>query len=251
MVSEALAELRNMDVKIGNRTIVDHLSLTLNQGQILGLIGVNGAGKSTAIRSLLGLQPWDSGELLLRGNPCNPRDVKWKNSVAFIPDEPKLYDEMSTWEHLHWIAIGYSIENWEEKAEWLLQQVGLISNKNQSPSKFSKGMKQRLQIAMAQMHDADIIAADEPFLGLDPYAITYISSLFNFLKYQNKSLLITTHELHIAETLCDHFLILRDGKTLAKGTKQDIAMMIGFPLRSSLTDLFFAINESNQIEENF
>ncbi len=238
-----VVRVEQLCVEISEKVIVSDISLTIPEGSIVGLIGQNGAGKSTTVRSILGLQKWASGELWFDNQTVNPVDPSWKRLLGYIPEEPLLYDELTAMEHMRWIAVGYGLSprDWRQKAEYLLTDMQLHDVMHETPDTFSKGMRQRLQIAMARLHDAEILVADEPFYGLDPAGVKFLKQFLLDHKHEKKSVLLATHSLAIAEEICDLYFVFYKGHVLASGTLADLARAFDLSPEASLETTFLAI----------
>ncbi|WP_371018995.1 ABC transporter ATP-binding protein [Pseudalkalibacillus sp. JSM 102089] len=223
-----------------NNSYLKNIEFNLNKGEIIGLIGANGAGKSTTIKSILGVIPHFQGEVEI--------DNEYK--LSYIPEEPILYDKLTLWEHLSLAASSYDIpeEIWKIEAEELLKLFHLHPVRNKFPINFSKGMKQKTLIVLGFMIDPDIYIIDEPFIGLDPLAIRNLISLLQVKKREGASILMSTHVLDSAEKICDRFIILSQGEMLSSGDLKEIREESGQPDHTSLLDCFYYLMGLENVE---
>ncbi len=199
---------------------VKDLSFTLGKGELVGLIGLNGAGKSTTMKTILGLLPKSSGIVTINGMTMEEEPLQVKQQLAYIPESPLLYNEMTLWEHLTFTAMGYKMseEQFEIRVQTLLKKFRMEDVIHHFPSTFSKGMRQKIMILSAFLHDASLYLIDEPFIGLDPLAIQQLIQLMKEECSAGKTILMNTHVLDSAEKLCNRLLVLDNGRLLFDGT---------------------------------
>lgn len=190
--------------------IVQDLSFSILPGQLIGLIGPNGAGKSTTIKAIL---------RLLKNVKGTVHIAKSSTNVAYIPERPVLYDGLTLWEHLEFAATVKGMEhvNFERRAHELLERFRLEKVKHEFPDHFSKGMQQKVMLILGFLMPVDLYIVDEPFIGLDPKAVKVLMELLEEVKSQEAAILMSTHVLDTAEKICDAFLLLHEGRLLAKG----------------------------------
>ncbi len=210
--------------------IIQDISFQLNSGEIVGLIGPNGSGKSTTIKAVVGLLPNLTGEIVFTGQ---------KKTYSYIPEQPILYNELTLWEHLELVASAYELERkiFHQKAEELLIQFQLYKVRHHFPVNFSKGMQQKLMIVIGLLINPEIYIIDEPFVGLDPSATMHFIGLLEKSKAGGASLIISTHQLDIAEKICDSIIFLNDGRLIAQGSLEGIRNWCHLP-DGSLFDCF-------------
>lgn len=212
------------------REILRNVSFSLQTGEMMGLIGPNGAGKSTTIKAILGLLKNVEGDVRLLG--VNRR-------YSYIPEHPVLYDELTVWEHLELAASVYGIPRtpFEERALKLLHRFQLDEEMHHLPRAFSKGMQQKVMFAVAFLLQPDLYVIDEPFIGLDPRATKTLLQLLVEERRRGAAVLLSTHVLDTAEKICDSFLLLHDGRCVARGSLDQLRRQIGRE-NASLMDCF-------------
>lgn len=205
--------------------VIKDVSFEVGDGEIIGLIGLNGAGKSTTIKHIMGLMTPFSGTIEVDGLTLMDDPVSYRKKLAFIPETPMVYRNLTLKEHLEITAMAYDIpfEIILKRAEPLLELFRLEQRLDWFPSDFSKGMMQKVMIILAIVIDPDLMVIDEPFIGLDPIAIMDFEQLLSEEKAAGKSILMSTHVLRNAEKLCDSFVILHNGLVYAKGTVPEMA----------------------------
>ena len=219
--------------------VIKGIDFNISQGEIVGLVGLNGAGKSTLLKTILGLLTPMSGEISLNGETITKDHQAYAQQIAYIPETPILYEELTLQEHLEMTALGYDIplEIVMERAQPMLKQFRLDHHLTWFPSHFSKGMKQKVMIICALVTDANLLIIDEPFLGLDPLAIDFFSKLLKERASKGCSILFTTHILSIAQELCDQFILLQKGQIKAMGSLTDLRQDFASD-QASLNDLY-------------
>jgi ABC-2 type transport system ATP-binding protein len=205
---------------------VDDLSFVLNPGEIVGLLGPNGAGKTTAMRCMAGILRPTQGNVIINGYDIVVEQAQAKAGLAFVPEVPSLYELLTVWEHLRFIAMCFNkLDTFEERAPALLERYHLSEKKNDLVATLSKGMRQKLAIACAFIHDANVILFDEPLIGIDPAGVAEVKLEIHRAKLAGCSILISTHLLDTAERLCDRVIIVARGRKLAEGTLQELQSM--------------------------
>jgi len=228
-----------------NEASIRNIFFSVEKGKLVGLIGPNGAGKSTTIKSIMSLTPYRKGEVRLgaEGKP---------GTYAYVPEQPIYYDYFTLWEHL-WLAAsvnGIDKQQFEQRAERLLEKFKLTGQKHHYPSSFSKGMLQKLMLIIAFMLEPDLYIVDEPFIGLDPQATLDFISLLNEARQQGAAVLMSTHVLDSAERLCDTFICLHQGSIVAEGNMDQLRVQAGLTNEQTLFDCFhvFTSTASDVIE---
>lgn len=208
----------------GQKKAVDDLSLHIQKGEIYGFIGHNGAGKTTTIKACCGILGFDSGEIYVDGVSIKDNPLACKKNIAYIPDNPDLYDFMSGTAYLNFIADIFGISNAERK-EHISKYAELFEIKDslaQPISSYSHGMKQKLAIISALIHDPKLIIMDEPFVGLDPKASHILKGLMRNICDNGGAIFFSTHVLEVAEKLCDKVAIIKGGKLIKSGTMEEV-----------------------------
>jgi len=227
-----MIELKNIIKKYADFTAVDNLNLFIPKGEIFGFIGPNGAGKTTTIMMLGGILSPSSGRVSIDGIFMDEYPEKAKQKIGFIPDRPYLYEKLTGMEFLRFTAALYNVDEkiFQKKAE---EQLGIFSLSdwlNELIESYSHGMKQRLIMASALLHDPEVIIVDEPTVGLDPAAVKMLKELFKNLAKSGITIFMSTHTLKVAEDICNRIGIIRKGKLIATGTAEDLKR------ESSVTD---------------
>jgi ABC-2 type transport system ATP-binding protein len=230
--------VRNVTKRYGKLMANDMISFDIVPHEISILLGPNGAGKSTIIKCIAGLLKFE-GEILIDGN--YNKSLSAKRDLAYIPEMPALYDMLTVGEHMEFIARAYSLENWEERAENLLQRFELEDKKKKLGSELSKGMQQKLSICCGLLPNPKVVLFDEPMVGLDPHAIKELKNLIVEMKQEGKAILISTHMLDSVSEFWDSTNIMIDGKIAARRTRREIE-----GTREDLEDLFFKITEKDR-----
>lgn len=239
-----MLKVKNL-VKYYKRTLaVDDISFDVRDGEIVGLLGPNGAGKTTVLRSVTGIIQPNEGLIDIDGIELSVNEEEAKRRVAFVPEVPTPYEMLTVIEHLRFIAMAYqTIENFEERADYLMDRFDLSDKRNDLVLSLSKGMKQKLAIACAFIHDAKVFLFDEPLIGIDPRGVHELKEMIFESKAQGKSILISTHMLDTAEKLCDRIIILQRGVIVAEGTLEELHRHAKMGENASLEDLFLSLTE--------
>jgi ABC-2 type transport system ATP-binding protein len=219
-----MIELKDLTKKYVDFPAVSNLNLSIQKGEIFGFIGPNGAGKTTTIKMIGGVLEPTSGSVMIAGISMKDNPEKAKSKIGFIPDRPYLYEKLTGMEFLKFVADLYGVDSdiFSEKAEQHLKMFSLLDWSNELIESYSHGMKQRLIMAAALLHDPEVIIVDEPMVGLDPVAIMMVKDLFRNLAKQGVSVFMSTHTLKIAEDICDRIGIIHKGHLIATGTTDDL-----------------------------
>nr|WP_238475790.1 ABC transporter ATP-binding protein [Clostridium manihotivorum] len=244
MMEEKILQVTDLKKCYKNTNAVDGISFSLNKGEIVALTGPNGAGKTTTIKCILGLLRKNSGAIVINGADNKSKDVKYK--LAYIPETPDIYPMLTVWEHLKFMALVYKISNWSDNGEKILTKFDLLDKKDELGKNLSKGMKQKLSICCALIHNPEIFFIDEPLIGLDPKAVRELKDAFRTLKEEGKTLLISTHMLDTAENLCDRIIVMKKGKVLAEGTIEELRNKMKVSKDTSLEDIFLGVTEDER-----
>ncbi len=202
---------------------VNDLTFTIRPGEIVGLIGPNGAGKTTALRCMAGILRPTAGQILINGHDLIKDQMNAKKGLAFVPEVPSLYELLSVYEHLRFIAMCFdNLNKFEAEHERLLRKYSLWEKKDSLVATLSKGMRQKLSVACALIHDANVFLFDEPLIGIDPAGAHELKQELVDARNRGGAILISTHLLDTAEKLCDRVLIVARGKLLAEGTPDEL-----------------------------
>ncbi|TLS38063.1 ABC transporter ATP-binding protein [Pseudalkalibacillus caeni] len=214
-----------------NRPVLHDVSFNVNRGEIVGLIGLNGAGKSTTIKHVLGLLEPMKGQVKIDGKGFHENREDYRKNLAFIPETPMLYDELTLWEHMQVTAMAYGVKeaDLDKRSGLLLKEFRMEKMRDWFPSQFSKGMRQKVMIMCAFLIEPPLYIVDEPFVGLDPIGIQSFLEMIVNLKEQGAGILMSTHILSTAERYCDRFVILHDGKVVLEGTMNEMRSRINRP----------------------
>jgi len=208
----------------GDKKAVDDLTLHIRQGEIYGFIGHNGAGKTTTLKSVAGIMQFDSGEILIDGTSIQRDPIGCKKKMAYIPDNPDLYEFMTGMQYLNFVGDIFAIPAAQRKQriEALADTFELTGDLNQPISAYSHGMKQKLAIISAWIHEPKLILMDEPFVGLDPKASHILKGMMREVCNQGGAIFFSTHVLEVAEKLCDKVAIIKGGKLVRSGTMEEV-----------------------------
>ena len=220
---------------------VDDLSFTINPGEIVGLLGPNGAGKTTALRCISGILKPTDGQILISGYDVVTDQARAKSALAFVPEVPSLYELLTVDEHLRFVAMCFdTIGQYELLRDQLLDRYDLTEKKDQLVATLSKGMRQKLSIACALVHNASVILFDEPMIGIDPAGARELKDEIIRQRNAGAAVLISTHLLDTAEKLCDRVIIVAHGKMVAEGTLGEL-QQLSRREGESLEDVFLAL----------
>lgn len=241
-----MLKIENLTGGYVNVPVLKHISFEVNDGELVGLIGLNGAGKSTTINEIIGLLTPYQGQICIDGLRLEDDLEAYRRKIGFIPETPSLYEELTLREHLETVAMAYDLDQEAafERAEGLLSLFRLDDKLDWFPSRFSKGMKQKVMIICAFIVEPSLFIIDEPFLGLDPLAIADLTDLLAQEKAKGKSILMSTHVLDSAEKMCDRFVILHQGQVRAQGTLTDLRQVFGDD-EASLNDIYMALTKED------
>lgn len=208
----------------GDKKAVDDLSLCINPGEIYGFIGHNGAGKTTTLKSIVGILGFDEGEILINGKSIKDSPIECKKEIAYIPDNPDLYEYMTGIKYLNFVADIYGVpsEGRNDKIRKLADIFGLTDDLGEAIAAYSHGMKQKLAIISAWLHSPKLILMDEPFVGLDPKASHELKIMMREFCDKGGAIFFSTHVLEVAEKLCDKVAIIKNGQLIKSGTMEDV-----------------------------
>ncbi len=208
----------------GAKKAVDDMSLHILPGEIYGFIGHNGAGKTTTLKCVAGILHFDTGEITIDGSSIRKDPVKCKSALAYIPDNPDLYDFMSGIQYLNFVAdiFGVPVSERQERIRRYADTLALTDDLAQPISNYSHGMKQKLALISAWIHNPKLIIMDEPFVGLDPKASFLLKEMMRAHCDGGGAIFFSTHVLEVAEKLCDKVAIIRQGKLIRSGTMEEV-----------------------------
>lgn len=221
---ENVLEIRDLVKTYGNKTAVNNLSLSVARGEIYGFIGHNGSGKTTTIRSIVGVMDFDSGEIFIDGLSVRDNSIACKAHTAYIPDNPDLYEYVTGIQYLTYIADIFRVDQEirTNRIEDFAAKFGMLESLNNLIGSYSHGMRQKLALIGAFLHDPRLLVLDEPFVGLDPQATFHLKKMMRELCDQGSAIFFSTHVLDVAEKLCDKVSIIKSGTLVATGTVDEV-----------------------------
>jgi len=235
-------EVRHLAKHYGSFVAVDDLSFSVEPGEIVGLVGPNGAGKTTTLRCLVGILGPTSGSVHVGGFDLAKDPVEAKRRLAWMPDEPHLFDYLTVREHLELTARLYGVPDAEGRGRLLLAELELADKADALPGELSRGMKQKLAIACGLLHEPKAMLFDEPLTGLDPYGIRRMKRTIVERKNRGAAIVVSSHLLHLVEEIADRVLILKNGRSLALGSLDQIrAAAPGLSRDASLEEIFLSV----------
>lgn len=231
------------------KPVLHDLSFEIKEGELVGLIGLNGAGKSTTIKHIIGLMNPHQGDIRVNGVTFQENPEKYRKSFSYIPETPILYEELTLKEHLELTAMAYGLDEqtFEARSEVLLKEFMMEKRLRWFPAHFSKGMRQKVMIMCAFLVNPSLYIIDEPFVGLDPLGIRSLLEQMEVRKREGASILMSTHVLSTAEKVCDRIILLHEGHVHAHGTMEDLRAQFGRK-DASLDDIYVAMTEEDSYE---
>ena len=235
-----MLEIKNFTKKYSkNKIAVKDLSLTVESGDIYAFIGHNGAGKTTTIKSIVGIQDFDEGEILIDHLSIKTQTIKAQKLMAYIPDNPDIYTHLTGLQYLNFIADIYQIDTdtQNQKIKKYAELFEIETVLNDSISSYSHGMKQKLVIISALIHDPKLLVLDEPFVGLDPKASLTLKQIMKEICANGSAIFFSTHVLEVAEKLCNKVAIIKEGQLIASGTMSEVRG------NESLEDIFMELTD--------
>ena len=233
--------VRGLTKHYGDFTAVRGLELDVAGGEVLGLVGPNGAGKTTTLRCLAGIISPTSGSVAIAGHDLQRDPIAAKRALAFIPDEPHLFDYLSVEEHLRFVARLYGVRDLESRMPVLLDEMELAEKRRSMPGELSRGMRQKLAIACGLLHDPAALILDEPLTGLDPGGMRRMRATITARAKMGAAVILSSHLLNLVEELCTKLLVLRRGTCAAYGTLDEIIGAHPELAGRSLEDIFLAL----------
>ncbi|NQD65752.1 ABC transporter ATP-binding protein [Bacillus haikouensis] len=246
----ALLEINHLVGGYTRKPVLKDISFSINSSEIVGLIGLNGAGKSTTIKHIIGLMEPKQGEVSINGHTLKKDADQYRRQFSYIPETPILYDELTLEEHLKLTAMAYGLTEDEYKARVgkLLKAFRMEKKLSWFPAHFSKGMKQKVMIMCAFLIQPSLYIIDEPFVGLDPLGIQSLLDWMEEMKRSGAGILMSTHILATAERYCDSFIILHEGKIRAKGTLEELRTEFAMP-GATLDDIYIQLTKEESDDE--
>ena len=235
-----MVQVEGLTKLYGEFTAVNDLSFSIQSGEVVGLVGPNGAGKTTTLRCLAGIIPPTRGTVRVGGHDIVRDAIAAKKQLAFFTDEPRLFDYLTVWQHLNFVARIYQVADYEKIGGALLEELELANKKDALPGELSRGMKQKLAIACGLLHSPKVIYFDEPLTGLDPLGIRRMKDSILKRARGGAAIIISSHLLHLVEEICSRLLILKNGRKIADGTLAEITQKFSEqPGDANLEDIFF------------
>lgn len=221
---EHMLKIEHLTKTYSDKKAVDDLSLHIAKGEIYGFIGHNGAGKTTTLKSVVGILDFDGGNIFIDGKSIKDAPIECKKKIAYIPDNPDMYEFMTGIKYLNFVAdiFGVSADVRSERIKKYADAFGLTEDLGQPVSAYSHGMKQKLAVISAWIHDPKLVIMDEPFVGLDPTAAHLLKTMMRELCDNGGAIFFSTHVLEVAEKLCDRVAIISKGKLVRSGTMEEV-----------------------------
>jgi len=245
-----LLNIRSLTKYYKDTLAVLDVSFSVAGGEIVGLLGPNGAGKTTILRSVCGIIQATGGEIEVDGRLLSSNEQEVKRRLAFVPEVPTPYEMLTVLEHMRFIAMAYdTVPTFEERGEGLLRRFDLYDRRHDLVLSLSKGMKQKLAVICAFIHNASVFLFDEPLIGIDPQGARELKDMMVEAKLNGCAILISTHMLDTAERLCDRIIILRRGEKVAEGTLHELHTRAKMGEDASLEDVFLSLIEAETANE--
>jgi ABC-2 type transport system ATP-binding protein len=243
-------KLESLYKSFGDIKAVNGIDLSLNRGEIVGLLGPNGSGKSTTMKMVLGILRPDAGEVYINGEKETTAPVELKKKMGYVPETPQLYEFLTGLEYIDFVAEMYGVPPAErkERVSHFLEGMQLAGHEHELISGYSQGMKQKVAIISALVHKPQILVLDEALNGLDPRSARVVKDLLKELAGEGVSILFSTHVLEIAQALCDRVAIMYRGNIMAEGTMAELRQTAGLP-GSSLEEVFLKMTGTDDIGE--
>ncbi|MFS8630741.1 MAG: ABC transporter ATP-binding protein [Bacillales bacterium] len=244
---QRILEVEGLTGGYANKTVIHDISFSVAQKEIVALIGLNGAGKSTTIKHIIGLLKQKQGSIKINGRSLDEDAATYRKQIAFVPEQPILYEELTLYEHLRLTAMAYDIneKTFEKRLKTLLAAFRMERYIDWFPVHFSKGMRQKVMIMNAFLIEPELYIVDEPFVGLDPLGIDSFLNWMQKMRDQGAAVLMSTHILATAEQYCDRFIILHEGKIRADGTMEQLQEQFNMP-NASLHDLYIELTKDER-----
>jgi ABC-2 type transport system ATP-binding protein len=223
-------------------TVLHSVSFQVNPGEIVALVGANGAGKSTLLKAIMGLTEFRSGHITIGAEGYLPGTVSAKRIVSYVPEQPLLYNDLTAWEHLRYVAMIHAMPevSFLERAEYLLRRLALWESRHFDPLEMSKGMMQKVSLAAALLTRPRLLLLDEPFSGLDPVVSRTLRALIVEASQEGAAVLMSTHLLDTAERFCHRFVLLYNGRLVGNADSNHLRRISGLAETASMDDVFAA-----------
>ncbi|WP_050614241.1 ABC transporter ATP-binding protein [Bacillus testis] len=246
----ALLEIEGLSGGYTKNLVLNNVSFNVDRGELVGLIGLNGAGKSTTIKHIIGTMEPKKGTISINGMTADQNLENYRKQFTYVPEMPVLYDELTLEEHLKLTAMAYGLPEgeYESRKQKLLKEFRMEKRLKWFPAHFSKGMKQKVMIMCAFLIQPSLYIVDEPFVGLDPLGIQSLLNMMGDMKKSGAGILMSTHILATAERYCDSFIILHNGQIRAKGTLEDLRREFAMP-QATLDDLYIELTKEEDSHE--
>lgn len=241
-----MISVRDLTRFYGDFTAVDRISFDVMPGEVLGLVGPNGAGKTTTLRCLSGIIAPSAGSVTIAGHDIQKDGVAAKKALAFIPDEPYLFEHLTVEEHLRFIARLYGVPDAEQRMQPLLDELEIADKRASLSTELSRGMKQKLAIACGLLHDPSVLILDEPLTGLDPAGMRRMRSTIANRAKAGAAVILSSHLLTLVEELCTKLFVIRRGACVASGTLDEIVAAHPELAGLSLEDVFLALTGATE-----
>jgi len=233
----------------GDLVAVENLSFSVAPGEVLGLVGPNGAGKTTTLRAIAGIIAPTRGRVAIAGHDLAMQPVEAKRQLAFIPDEPQLFEYLTVEEHLRFVARLYGVGDASGRIRPLLEELQLVEKQRALPTELSRGMRQKLAIACGLLHDPSALVLDEPLTGLDPGGMRRMRETIAARARAGASVILSSHLLHLVEELCTKLLVIHHGRTIAYGAFDQIVAERPQLAGRGLEDVFLALTSDGETVE--
>lgn len=219
-----MIEIKNVTKKYGKKKALDNVSFDVSDGEIFAFIGHNGAGKTTLIKAIVGIHDFDEGDILINGKSIKEDTIECKKEMAFVPDNPEMYENMTAIGFINFICDIYevSLKDRKKNIEKYAKMFEMEEKLGDTIKSFSHGMKQKIAIIAALAHNPRILIMDEPFVGLDPKAVFDIKEVMHEMVKEDKTIFFSTHILDVAEKLCSRVAIIKNGKLVKVGSMKEI-----------------------------
>jgi ABC-2 type transport system ATP-binding protein len=245
--NNAIIEFSHIHKRYGDYTAIKKIDLAIGKGELFGFLGPNGAGKTTLIRILTGIIKPTEGSIFIQGHDLYKEPDKAKSKIGFVPDRPYLYEKLTPLEYFDFMSGLYNVDSKKalQKGEEMLRLFSLWDRRDELIESFSHGMKQKVAMSAAILHDPDIFVVDEPTVGLDPRSVKLAKDFFRSLIAQGKTVFLTTHTLSVAQDLCDRIAIMRNGEIIALGSMSELQKKAQLP-GNDLESVFLKITEEEQ-----
>jgi len=245
-----MIELAHLTKRYGNVTAIADINLTIPSGQFFGFLGPNGAGKTTTIKTIVGLLKPTSGTVKVDGIDVQTNPIEAKRLVGFIPDKPFIYEKLTGREVLQFVAGLYEVDpgQVDERIDQLLDMFELSDWKDELVESYSHGMRQKIVMSTALIHQPKVIVVDEPMVGLDPKGARQVKKIFTELCAQGTTIFMSTHTLEIAEQMCDYIAIIQKGSIIAQGSISELRVIAQTAL-TKLEDIFLELTGGHEMKE--